>query len=130
MRIGPEVPRSEDGAHRRQTFRFRPNEKGVDRLVKELYQLKHFGEDLQDVKQTVLAAHEVLNHEIPIKVKTRNSSRGVPFQTSRKSSPVTWPSDLVIRGNSPPSRRERVQRRQKQNQGAIRVFLSHLGLRR
>jgi hypothetical protein len=99
MRIDPEIPLSEDGAHRQQTFRLRPNKNGVDRLVKELYQLKHFGEDLQDVKQTVLAAHEALNRENPIRVKTRNSSRGVPFQTSQRSSQVTYPSDLIIRGN-------------------------------
>ena len=103
------------------------NQNGVDRLVNELYQLKHFGQDLQAVKQTVLAAHEAQNREIPYIMKRQNSSWSLPFQSFGRSLPVNGPrlpSDLANRGNSSTSRRERD--RQGQNQSGIGGLFSRL----
>ncbi|KAF4631768.1 hypothetical protein G7Y89_g6371 [Cudoniella acicularis] len=57
------------------------DEKGVDRLIKQLYNLKHFGNNLRNVKQTTAAAHQATYREIPYRVKNRGSSSSMlgPF---------------------------------------------------
>lgn len=43
-------------------------EEGVDRQVKQLYDLKHFGKNLKAVKQTIASAHEATYRERPFRI--------------------------------------------------------------
>jgi len=50
------------------------DEEGVSRLVKELYKLKHFGKNLQSVKNVVATAHQATYRERPYRVQRTNPS--------------------------------------------------------
>ncbi|KAH8669776.1 hypothetical protein BGZ60DRAFT_538625 [Tricladium varicosporioides] len=50
------------------------DERGVDRLIRQLYSLKHFGHNLRSVKNTTAAAHQATYREIPYRVKNRGST--------------------------------------------------------
>jgi GTPase SAR1 family protein len=49
------------------------DEEGVDLLVKQLYNLKHFGNNLKSVKHTIAAAHQATYREMPYRVKSNGS---------------------------------------------------------
>ncbi|KAK5687475.1 hypothetical protein LTS10_001613 [Elasticomyces elasticus] len=53
------------------------NEGGVDRLVQSLYNLKHFGDNLKNLRHGIVAAHEATYRERPYTVKRRNKPRGL-----------------------------------------------------
>lgn len=48
-------------------------EEGVDRQVKQLYNLKHFGKNLRAVKHTIASAHEATYRERPFRVGGQGS---------------------------------------------------------
>jgi len=50
------------------------NEAGVDDLVKNLYKLKHFGDELRDVKQTITEVYKATYRELPFRVEQARSS--------------------------------------------------------
>jgi GTPase SAR1 family protein len=49
------------------------DEEGVDRLVRKLYNLKHFGNNLRTAKQTIATAHQATYREMPYHVKSKGS---------------------------------------------------------
>ncbi|TKA78719.1 hypothetical protein B0A55_04535 [Friedmanniomyces simplex] len=51
------------------------SEGGVDRMVQGLYNLKHFGDNLRNLKQGIVTAHEATYRERPYTVKRRNQPR-------------------------------------------------------
>ncbi|KAK0658513.1 hypothetical protein QBC41DRAFT_351365 [Cercophora samala] len=51
------------------------DEKGVADLVERLYRLKHYGENLRSVKNTITQAHEATYRERPFRVQDGGSSR-------------------------------------------------------
>lgn len=62
------------------------DETGVDMVVQRLYGLKHFGNQLEEVKKTITSAHQATYRERPYRVRTRK----------RNTSPSTWGGDGVI----------------------------------
>jgi len=50
------------------------DEQGVDRLVSELYGLRHFGGNLKNVKNGIVASHQATYREIPFRMAHRRSS--------------------------------------------------------
>lgn len=54
-------------------------EEGAEKLVKKLYGLKHFGENLRSVKQAIAAAHEATYREIPFRVRGPRTRGGHCF---------------------------------------------------
>lgn len=64
------------------------NEAGVERLVDQLYRLKHFGKNLKSVKNTIATAHRATNRERPFRVHHRYKSgsyRGAQGTTGDRS---------------------------------------------
>ena len=59
------------------------SEGGVDRKVQSLYNLKHFGENLKDMKQGITTAHQATYRERPYTVKRRNQPRNVARVANR-----------------------------------------------
>ncbi|KAH6678225.1 hypothetical protein B0J14DRAFT_582210 [Halenospora varia] len=55
------------------------DEKGVNRVILQLYGLKHFGNQLKGLKATTAAAHAATYREIPYRVKNKGSSMMNPF---------------------------------------------------
>jgi hypothetical protein len=51
------------------------SEGGVDRMVQGLYNLKHFGENLQNLKQGITTAHQATYRERPYTVKRRTQPK-------------------------------------------------------
>jgi GTPase SAR1 family protein len=51
------------------------SEGAVDRMVQGLYSLKHFGKNLQELKQGITTAHQATYRERPYTVKRRNQPR-------------------------------------------------------
>lgn len=49
-------------------------EGGVDRIVQGLYNLKHFGKNMQNQKQGITTAHRVTYRERPYTFKRRNQA--------------------------------------------------------
>jgi hypothetical protein len=62
------------------------DEQGVDDLVKRLYSLKHFGKNLQSVKNTVAASHQATYRERPYRVPQRGGRPSYGSQSSWGSS--------------------------------------------
>jgi hypothetical protein len=54
------------------------DEQDVARLESELYGLKHFGQNLRDVKNGIAQAHEVTNRERPHHVRKKAAGSGRP----------------------------------------------------
>jgi len=52
------------------------DEQGVDRLVRELYGLQHFGEMLRSVKNKIATAHQATYRERPYRVGAHRSRKG------------------------------------------------------
>lgn len=50
----------------------------VDAKIQELYQLKHFGKQLEDIKNTVVSAHDATYRERPVVVKDAVRGRSGP----------------------------------------------------
>ena len=53
------------------------SEGGVDRMVQGLYNLKHFGKNLQNLKQGITIAHQATYRERPYTVKRRSQPRKI-----------------------------------------------------
>lgn len=51
------------------------SEGSIDRMVQGLYNLKHFGKNLQNLKQGITTAHQATYRERPYTVKRRNQSK-------------------------------------------------------
>lgn len=66
------------------------DEAGVEKKVRELYNLKHFGENLKAVKQTVATAHEATYRERPYRVKSRYHG-GFNYYSGLPQSPSPYP---------------------------------------
>lgn len=72
------------------------DEAGVDRLVKKLYNLKHFGSNLESVKRNITEAHEATYREMPYRVPVRGKTFWKPdFQTAQPPSRPTMSHALV-----------------------------------
>ncbi|KAH0561969.1 hypothetical protein GP486_003320 [Trichoglossum hirsutum] len=62
-------------ANMKSNANYRPlDEEGVDRLVKELYKLKHFGKNLKTVKNVITRAHQATYRERPYRVQRTATS--------------------------------------------------------
>jgi GTPase SAR1 family protein len=51
------------------------SEGGVDRMVQRLYKLKHFGKNLQNLREGIATAHQATYRERPYTVKRKNQPR-------------------------------------------------------
>jgi hypothetical protein len=60
------------------------SEGAVDRMVQSLYSLKHFGKNLQDLKQGITTAHQATYRERPYTVKRRNHNRRLGEAVERR----------------------------------------------
>jgi GTPase SAR1 family protein len=61
------------------------SEGGVDRMVRSLYNLKHWGENLKNLKHGITTAHEATYRERPYTVKRRHQPRNVARVANRPS---------------------------------------------
>lgn len=50
-------------------------EQGVEAAVKELYKMKHFGKNLESVKQTISSVYQATYREMPFRVDSRSNRR-------------------------------------------------------
>lgn len=64
------------------------DEAGVEDLVEHLYQLKHWGKNLRDIKDNAEANHLATYRERPYRLQGRNSSSS--WASSSWSSPISW----------------------------------------
>lgn len=89
------------------------DEGGVDRLVKGLYGLEHFGENLKQMKQGITAAHQATYREKPVTVRRRHQSGtaakiaqqtpvNAPTRFGQGRAPARTPS-VLVKGNSLPA---------------------------
>ncbi|KAE9972894.1 hypothetical protein EG328_004702 [Venturia inaequalis] len=63
-------------------------EAGVERVVRDLYSLKHFGKNLQSLKHGISLAHQATYREIPHTIKRKtNGSRKAPAKLEIRSKP-------------------------------------------
>lgn len=62
------------------------SEGGVDRMVQTLYNLKHFGENLQNLKRGVTSAHQATYRERPYMVKRRTQGKKIVQVVQRRPS--------------------------------------------
>ncbi|KAI8962748.1 hypothetical protein F5Y11DRAFT_181522 [Daldinia sp. FL1419] len=60
------------------------NEAGVESLVSQMYGLKHFGENLQNIQSTISAAHQASYRERPFSV-----NKGWPSKIHRRETPAS-----------------------------------------
>ena len=51
------------------------DQSGIQRMVQSLYNLKHFGKNLEELKIDITKAHEMTNRELPHRVKNKYMSR-------------------------------------------------------
>lgn len=86
---------------------------GIDRIVQQLYSLKHFGDNLKNLKQGITTAHEGTYRERPYAVRrtvhraARRSLLGLP--ASSTSTPETVSRTIVdVTGNPPAARSSKV----------------------
>jgi hypothetical protein len=83
---------------------FRPlDEAGVGRKVQELYSLKHFGRNLQRVKNVVSQAHQATYREKPYRIqRTRTSNIKSMFHgVLGRQQPVSTPNNGVLGRQEP-----------------------------
>jgi hypothetical protein len=89
------------------------DEKGVGDLVATLYKLKHFGKNLQSVRNTVVAANEATYRERPINVNSRRHGRqpapGHVWSAPAPMQPAAGPR-LMHHSRPGPSRATQAQR--------------------
>jgi hypothetical protein len=64
------------------------DEAGVEDLVEHLYQLKHWGKNLRDIKDNAEANHLATYRERPYRLQGRHSSSS--WASSSWSSPISW----------------------------------------
>ena len=64
-------------------------EDAIDRLVQELYKLKHFGTTLKNMKQNIATAHQATYREIPVTVRRK------PLRTKTRNAPPRAPMPHV-----------------------------------
>jgi len=90
---------------------FKPlDEAGVSRLVRDLYKLKHFGSNLQSVKNVIATAHQATYRERPYRVqrKTASYSRSLFHSvfssqpTSHRQQPASHHGVIPHRQQPPP----------------------------
>jgi len=77
-------------------------EAGVERTVRTLYNLKHFGRNLQSLQHGISLAHQATNREIPLTVKRNpvNASGRRPRKVEiRNPKPTGDPSNVTRREN-------------------------------
>ncbi|KAK4446375.1 hypothetical protein QBC34DRAFT_356708 [Podospora aff. communis PSN243] len=75
------------------------NEASIDKLVQEMYALKHFGAQLRDIHRTVKQSHQATYRERPYHVKQRKRSGTSPTRKpSTKSSNTYLPAFSSIAG--------------------------------
>ena len=69
------------------------SEGGVDRMVQSLYNLKHFGENLQKMKHGIATSHQATYRERPYNVTRRNQPRNMARVANRPAQyqPVQYP---------------------------------------
>ena len=66
------------------------SEGGVDRMVQSLYNLKHFGDNLKNMKQGIVTAHQATYRERPYTVRRRNQPKNMGRLAEQP--PVNQPS--------------------------------------
>jgi hypothetical protein len=73
-------------------------DEGVDRLVRQLYNLKHFGKNLKTVKKTISAAHQATYREMPYRVTSGRNWGWSPFRQTQASAGGPSPSGMRHQG--------------------------------
>lgn len=81
------------------------NEAGVDRLVQQLYSLKHFGSNLESVKRNITEAHQATYREMPYRVSVRGKTFG-KVRSSQAASQTAQPRSrpTMSHTQAPPKR--------------------------
>ncbi|KAJ4327716.1 hypothetical protein N0V84_001823 [Fusarium piperis] len=79
-------------------------EKGIDDLVKSLYNLKHFGKDLKSLENTITSSHRATYRERPFRVP-RPGTRQAPLGPFDKR--PSGEGAVVVHGGKHESRRKR-----------------------
>lgn len=86
------------------------SEGAVDRMVRGLYNLKHFGKNLQDLQRGITTAHQATYRERPYTVKRRSQPRKIMRVVQHRPQPVHAPQawsgkgQVVVVRRPPPER--------------------------
>ncbi|MCJ1360029.1 MAG: hypothetical protein MMC33_010032 [Icmadophila ericetorum] len=79
------------------------DEAGVDRVIKHLYNLKHFGKNLKSVQQTITTAHQSTYREMPYRVKVKGSWGWSTFKSQSQVPRQMIPLQMMpYQTNQPP----------------------------
>ncbi|KAL8834143.1 MAG: hypothetical protein Q9170_003890 [Blastenia crenularia] len=71
-------------------------EGAIDRIVQQLYKLKHFGTTLKDMRQGIATAHQATYREIPYTVRRGPILRKLPPTTLPVRAPLAAPTKQIV----------------------------------